>query len=242
MDKSDSSESVWLSVIIPVFNEEAALPLTLSLLEQGCTDGVEVIVADGGSTDGSAAVCAGKSVRWVNAEKGRAAQMNAGANVAKGSVLVFLHADTRIPPGFVRELGCFRASHKFWGRFNVALDGKHWAYRLISLMINQRSCCTGIATGDQAIFVKKSVFDIVGGFPDIPLMEDVEFSARLSALDSPLCSRMKVVTSSRRWENNGIVKTVLLMWWLRLQYFFGVSPERLAKIYYPQSHGSMIQQ
>jgi len=182
-----------------------------------------VIVADGGSDDGTTQLAAGRCDRVVIASRGRALQMNAGAREAKGDVLLFLHADTRLPPG-ADELvqGCL------WGRFDVQIEGRHRLLKLVAWSMNLRSRLTGIATGDQAIFVRREAFP---GFPELPLMEDVAFSKAMKRRGPPACLRARVTTSGRRWERGGILRTVLQMWRLRLAYFLGVSPDELARRY-----------
>ncbi len=158
--------------------------------------------------------------------------MNAGAAAATGDILLFLHADTRLPVDATKVIvSALREDGCNWGRFNVRLSGGHWLFRVIEKLMNLRSCLTGIATGDQGIFVSKRVFQSIGGYADIPLMEDVDISRRLGRLGRPACPRTPVVTSSRRWETHGILHTVFLMWWLRLAYAFGVDPKRLARMY-----------
>lgn len=182
-----------------------------------------MIVVDGGSEDGTAALAAGLCDRVVVAPRGRAAQMNAGARQAGGDVLVFLHADTRLPSN-ADELvqGCL------WGRFDVQIEGRHRLLKVVAWSMNLRSRLTGIATGDQAIFVRRQAFR---GFPEIPLMEDVAFSKAMRRVARPACLRDKVTTSGRRWESRGVVRTILLMWYLRLLFFFGTSVEDLARRY-----------
>lgn len=195
--------------------------------------GHEVIVVDGGSRDGTAALASDQVDQVLQAPRGRARQMNAGARVASGEMLLFLHADTRLPADADRLiLSALAAGEQVWGRFDVRISGTHWLFPMIAGMMNLRSCITGVATGDQALFMKKSAFASVGGFPDIPLMEDIEISRRLKRRRRPVCLRQKAVTSSRRWERRGVLRTIFLMWALRLAYALGVSPERLAQIYY----------
>jgi rSAM/selenodomain-associated transferase 2 len=191
-----------------------------------------VIVVDGGSTDGTAVLAAPLADRVIVAPAGRARQQNAGAAAAGGQVLLFLHADTRLPDGADRlVLEGLAASGHEWGRFDVRLDGRHPAFRAIEAGISLRSRITGIATGDQAIFVRRAAFEAVGGFPDVPLMEDVRLSSALLRRGRPLCLRAPVLTSSRRWEARGISRTVILMWRLRLEHALGADPERLARRY-----------
>jgi rSAM/selenodomain-associated transferase 2 len=183
-----------------------------------------VIVVDGGSEDGTAALAAGLCDRVVVAARGRAAQMNAGARMAKGEVLVFLHADTRLPP-LADEL---ILKSPLWGRFDVRIEGRHPLLPLVAWSMNLRSRLTGVATGDQAIFVRKDAFR---GFADIPLMEDVAFSKAMKRLGRPACLRSTVTTSGRRWESRGVLRTIVLMWWLRLRFFLGAPADSLARRY-----------
>ena len=180
-----------------------------------------MIVADGGSDDGTARLAAGLCDRVVVAPRGRASQMNAGAREARGDILLFLHADTRLPGNFI--LG-----KHVWGRFDVRIEGRHWLLPVVAWSMNLRSRLTGIATGDQAIFVRRDAFS---GFPELPLMEDVEFCKRMKRRSRPACLRARVVTSGRRWESRGVARTIFLMWKLRLLYALGTPPEKLARFY-----------
>ena len=182
-----------------------------------------MIVVDGGSEDGTAALAAGRCDRVIVAPPGRATQMNAGAREARGEVLVFLHADTRLPPNADELVGGF-----LWGRFDVQIDGRHPLLKIVAWSMNLRSRLTGIATGDQAIFVRRHAFR---GFPRLPLMEDVAFSKAMKRIARPACLREKVTTSGRRWESRGVLRTILLMWQLRAMYAMGVSAEDLARRY-----------
>ncbi|MEW6764549.1 MAG: TIGR04283 family arsenosugar biosynthesis glycosyltransferase [Pseudomonadota bacterium] len=221
-----------LSIIVPVLNEAAVLPGTLDRLRGLRAAGHEVIVADGGSTDGSAALAQSWADRVIEAPVGRARQMNAGAAVASGSVLLFLHADTHLPKEAGREVfaGLGTGRHD-WGRFDIRLSGRRPMLRMVEFMMNLRSRLTGIATGDQAIFVRRALFERIGGFPDIPLMEDIALSRALKRHGPPLCLKIRAVTSSRRWERHGLLRTILLMWWLRLLHALGVPAEKLARHY-----------
>ena len=211
-----------LSVVVPVLNEASGMRDALQALAPLRARGHEVIVVDGGSSDGSADIAAGLCDRVLSAARGRAAQMNAGARVANGDVLLFLHADTRLPADFVIPDACV------WGRFDVRIDGRHQLLKVVACAMNLRSRLTGIATGDQAIFVRRAIFP---GFPEIALMEDVALSRILKKIDPPSCLRERVVTSGRRWEAHGVLRTIFLMWRLRLLYFLGVSPDALARKY-----------
>lgn len=219
-----------LSVIVPVLNEAPAIAGALAALQPLRAQGHEVIVVDGGSDDGTVALAQAGADRVIAAARGRARQMNAGAATARGDVLLFLHADTRLPPRADRLI-VEALAHRGWGRFDVRLSGRQPMLRVIERAMNWRSRLTGIATGDQAIFVRRDRFEAVGGFPGIPLMEDIALSRRLKAFGPPRCLAARVVTSSRRWEAGGIARTVLLMWRLRLAYFLGADPARLAQRY-----------
>lgn len=223
-----------ISIIIPVLNEANAIEKTLLALQEFRAEGHEVIVVDGGSRDDSVNLSCPFADRVINSTVGRSRQMNAGARIAKGDILLFLHADTFLPKDAALQiLEGMEKRGRSWGRFNVRLTGKHPFLRVIGHLMNWRSRLTGIATGDQAIFVSRRLFESVGGFPDIDLMEDIALSKILKRNSRPLCLRGKVLTSSRRWERNGIIRTILHMWYLRLSYFFGADPNRLAITYRP---------
>ena len=225
-----------LSVVIPCLNEADGIVAALDRLQPLRRRGVEVIVVDGGSSDGSAALAAPLADRVLAAPRGRASQMNAGATVARGPVLLFLHADCALPADGDRLIvDGLQASGKYWGRFDVNLDGAHPLLRLIAFMMNWRSRLTGIATGDQGIFVTRARYDAVGGFPAIPLMEDIALSKSLKTCGAPLCLRARITTSGRRWERHGVLRTVLLMWRLRFAYFRGAEPADLA-VRYDSAH------
>ena len=221
-----------LSIIIPTLNEADRIDSLLASLQPLRQQGHELIVVDGGSSDGSAAQARRGADRVCIAPRGRALQMNAGAGIARGSVLLFLHADTELSPiaaeAVLEELG---SSGRDWGRFDVDIAGRHPMLRVIAWCMNQRSRLTGIATGDQALFVRRATFGAVGGFPNQPLMEDIELSKRLRHLSRPLCLRTRIITSGRRWETYGVWRTIGLMWRLRWLYWRGVPPERLATLY-----------
>ena len=221
-----------LSIIVPALNEALSIVDHLAGLQPLRHRGAEVIFADGGSSDGTAELASSRVDAVVTAPRGRARQMNAGAARARGDVLLFLHADTRLPPAadaLVQRV--LAAGAPAWGRFDVAIAGRHWLLPVVAWCMNRRSRLTGIATGDQALFVRRDVFEAVGGFPDIPLMEDVALSRRLKRAGRPLCLRQRVVTSGRRWESRGVLRVVVLMWRLRLAYFLGCDPARLAAAY-----------
>jgi len=221
-----------LSVVIPVLNEAARLPETLAQQAGMRARGVEVIDVDGGSHDDSVAIARTAGVETLCAEPGRARQMNAGAARATGDALLFLHADTTLPPradAIVRE--ALAGSRHAWGRFDVIIEGRPWMLRVVAAMMNLRSRLTGIATGDQAMFMTRAAFDAVGGFPDQPLMEDIELSRRLLNLSAPACVHHKVCASGRRWEARGVWHTITLMWRLRWAYWRGTPPDELARAY-----------
>jgi rSAM/selenodomain-associated transferase 2 len=223
-----------ISIIIPVLNEARLIVQLLSALQSLRAAGHEVIVVDGGSADDSVTLSHPFSDRIISSRRGRSRQMNAGANLASGDILLFLHVDTFLPKGATQWIiNGLKRKGKNWGRFDVRLSGKHYFLRIVEHLMNFRSRATGIATGDQAIFVRREVFEAVGGFPDIDLMEDIALSKILKRYGRPLCLRQRVVTSSRRWEKNGVLCTILQMWRLRLAYALGAEPRRLAQLYEP---------
>ncbi|MES2951001.1 MAG: TIGR04283 family arsenosugar biosynthesis glycosyltransferase [Pseudomonadota bacterium] len=241
-----------LSIVIPVLNEAPGIAQALMALAPLRVRGVQIIVVDGGSADDTVVQArqtlqapangpAGRDVAlpadarsWlvITSPPGRAAQMNAGAQQAGGSTLLFLHADTHLPSAADTLIAqaLDRGTHH-WGRFDVHISGQHGMLRVIAALMNRRSRRSGIATGDQALFMTRAAFDKAGGFPAQPLMEDIEMSKRLLRLSRPACLRAQVVTSGRRWETRGVWRTVLLMWRLRFAYWRGASPEHLAELY-----------
>jgi len=220
-----------LSIVIPTLNEAAGIEATLKALQPLRARGVELVLADGGSGDTTVAVARPWVDSVVDAPRGRALQMNAGAARARADALMFLHADTRLPPlGDVLALRSL-AEGACWGRFDVRIEGRPRMLRVVAALMNLRSRLSGIATGDQAIFVTRAAFDRVGGFPAQPLMEDVEISRRLKRLGRPACLSAKVRTSGRRWEQRGVWRTIVLMWQLRWRYWRGESAARLAEAY-----------
>lgn len=219
-----------VSIIIPVLDEEDCLRENLPYLQVFRQQGHEIIVVDGGSRDGSHSLAAGLVDMCLYSAPGRARQMNRGAAHAGGEWLWFLHIDTRAPADAVRAILEVGGRHD-WGRFDVTLEPSSPLLRVVARMMNLRSRLTGIATGDQGIFIRRQVFEAAGGFPVMALMEDVEMSRRLKRHGPPACLRQRVRTSSRRWREQGEWRTILLMWGLRLGYFLGVEPERLARWY-----------
>ena len=220
-----------LSIVVPALNEAAGIVATLQALAPLRARGVELVLADGGSTDGTAALAAPWVDAVVQAPRGRALQMNAGAARARSEVLLFLHADTLLPAGADGLALQAVAAGACWGRFDVDIQGRPWMLRVVAALMNLRSRATGIATGDQAMFCTRAAFAQVGGFPVQPLMEDIELSRRLKRLGPPACLRARVRTSGRRWEQRGVWRTILLMWRLRWRYWRGASPDSLARAY-----------
>jgi rSAM/selenodomain-associated transferase 2 len=223
-----------LSIVIPTLNEAENIPGLLHGLARLRERGAEIIVADGGSSDGTAALAAPDVDKVITCPTGRALQMNAGASQANGDILLFLHADTQLPDDadalVIEGLGSGR---RRWGRFDVAIEGKSQMLGVIAGMMNWRSRMTGISTGDQAIFVTRALFQQVGGYPEIRLMEDVAFTRTLKRHGKPLALNARVRTSGRRWEKHGVLQTTWLMWRLRFAYWRGVHPDDLAALYAP---------
>jgi rSAM/selenodomain-associated transferase 2 len=216
-----------LTVVVPTLNEAHGIRAALEALAPLRARGHEVIVADGGSSDATARLAFGLCDQIIHAPRGRASQMNAGARVATGDALVFLHADTRLP---AHADAAIRSAleKRPWGRFDVKIEGRHALLKVVACAMNLRSRLTGIATGDQAIFVRRDAFR---GFPEIALMEDIAFCKAMKRRSPPACLRETVLTSGRRWESRGVLRTIVLMWRLRLLYFLGASPERLVRLY-----------
>ena len=222
-----------LSVIVPTLDEASCVAGLLGDLAPLRASGHELIVIDGGSTDNTVGIAAPLVDRVISAERGRALQMNAGAHVATGDILWFLHADTRVAADAAQRLidACAN-DHAVWGRFDVRLAGATPLLRVVAAMMNLRSRLTGVATGDQGIFVAREQFLAGGGFPAIPLMEDIALSKILRRLARPACIRHpRLQTSGRRWEKHGVIRTILLMWRLRLAYALGTPPQKLARRY-----------
>lgn len=220
-----------MSIVVPVLNEARNIQATLKQLQAMRRRGTEIIVVDGGSQDDTVALCQPLADTVLQGAPGRARQMNAGAAQARGTTLLFLHADTLLPPDADTRVGEALAAGARWGRFDVRIAGRHWMLPVIAFMMNLRSRLSGIATGDQAIFVRRDAFEQVGGFPDQPLMEDIGISAALKRLGPPACLRVPVITSGRRWESRGVWRTMTLMWHLRWRYWRGDSPQQLAQRY-----------
>lgn len=227
-----TTPTTLISIIIPVLNEEDSIKSLLQQLQRYRQQGHEIIVVDGGSHDKTVANSASLSDKVILSEPGRATQMNQGARQASQEILWFLHADTTPSEYSIDRIHQALVINDIdWGRFNIKLSGRNILYRVIERMINLRSCFSGIATGDQGIFVKKKTFEKVGGYSNLPLMEDIDLSRKLKKLSPPFCIKEKIMTSSRRWEQYGILATMLLMWRLRFLFWIGVSADKLAAQY-----------
>jgi rSAM/selenodomain-associated transferase 2/rSAM/selenodomain-associated transferase 1 len=228
-----------LSIVMPTFNEAGRVAARLGALQGLRAQGVEIVVADGGSADETARLARPLCDVLISAPRGRASQMNAGARIARGGALLFLHADTRLPEEAARRLcEALARSGRAWGRFDVAIEGRSRWLPVVAACMNLRSALTGVATGDQAIFMTRAAFEAIGGFPDIALMEDIAASRALKRLSRPVRLREKAHTSGRRWDTHGALRTILLMWRLRLAYFLGAAPDALARRYGYEPRGS----
>jgi len=225
--------SAMISIIIPALNEAEGIAATLQHMQSFRRDGHELLLADGGSHDNTVALATPMVDQVLGCAPGRATQMNVGAHAAKGDILWFVHADTVVQAGMDRLiLSALRKTEKAWGHFTVRLSGKAPLLRVVETAMNWRSSLTGIATGDQGLFVRRETFEQLNGYAEIPLMEDIEICGRLKrSAGAPLRLSEKMITSSRRWESRGILRTVLLMWRLRFSYFFGTDPAELARRY-----------
>jgi len=221
---------VKFSIIAPVLNEDLGIEKFLSALQILRKHG-EIIIVDGGSQDNTITLAKPLADIIINSPRGRSKQMNVGARAANGKILLFLHADSYLPTDALALIEQGMSPNKQWGRFDIQLSDTHWIFRVLAQFMNWRSRLTGISTGDQALFVEKQLFNQAGQFPEISLMEDIAICKKLQLFSPPLCLKAKVTTSSRRWKQFGITRTILLMWWLRLLYFFGCNPETLAQLY-----------
>jgi rSAM/selenodomain-associated transferase 2 len=230
--------SIMISIVIPAYNEGEAIIDSLRALFE-THDVEQCVVIDASDAEVFKSIQAKvhstlpglKLIYTEAAEKGRSAQMNQGAFISSGSVLLFLHADTLLPEGALTQIQSGIEDGWHWGRFDVCFDNSGWIYKIISSMMNWRSRISGIATGDQVIFMTRAAFDLVGNFDNQELMEDVAMSKKLKTFGRPLCLESKVQTAARRWERKGVFRTIILMWWLRLAYWLGVPPKRLAERY-----------
>jgi len=219
-----------IAIIVPVFNEERALPALIANLRQLSVK--DVLIVDGGSTDHTHQLLENSAMRWISSPPGRSVQMNTGAQSSSSDILLFIHSDTAIDSSHILVIKqAMKNASCVGGRFDVSLSGHGIALRMIAWFINMRSRLTGISTGDQCQFVRRTVFEAMGGFPEQALMEDIEFSKRLKRHGKIACLSEQVVTSSRRWETHGVMRTVWLMWKLRFLYWLGVSPEKLSLMY-----------
>lgn len=222
-----------ISIIVPTLNEAKGISHTLSPLQPFRGKSVEIIVVDGGSSDDTLQIAKPLADQVLSSRRGRAPQMNTAAAVAQGETLLFLHADTSIDAAALASLQHTVVTHKgSWGRFDVQPNRPRLAFRMITTLMNWRSCITGIVTGDQAMFVQHRLFEEVGGYPQIALMEDIALSRKLKSKSNPVCLSQPVTINMRYWEQHGILRSVLRMWRLRLAYFFNAAPERLHKHYY----------
>lgn len=228
----DASSDISLSIVVPVLNEARHLPRFLQHLMLWESKGCEVLLVDGGSTDNTVPIVREMGLSIVAAKCGRANQMNAGAAATKGQMLLFLHADTYLPDKADQIIHhALTNKRHVWGRFNVCIAGASKLLPIIATLMNVRSSLTGIATGDQAMFMMRTAFDEAKGFPVLPLMEDIALSSKLKKIFAPICIKNKVTTSGRRWEEKGILRTILLMWRLRFAYWRGVPAYKLAEMY-----------
>lgn len=218
-------------IIVPVLNESAALSQQLGEFDVLRAMGAQVLLVDGGSTDLTVKLARDAGFDVLESAPGRARQMNAGARAATSDLLLFLHVDTHLPPGALQQIENHLNSKRGWGRFDVIISGNSSWLKVISFCMNWRSRLTGIATGDQTFFMTREMFERVDGFPEQPLMEDIEMSKRLKRFSPPVCLSDRVVTSGRRWDQKGVWKTILLMWRLRWSYWRGVPASELARLY-----------
>ena len=222
-----------LSIVIPALNEAANIAAALQPLQAMRSRGAEVILVDGGSGDSTRQTAIAHVDRVIDSARGRARQMNAGAKIAQGDVLLFLHADSILPADAdLSIVDALNSKTHNWGRFDVSITGSHFLFPVIGWFMNQRSRLSGIATGDQGLFITADAFGKVGGFADIPLMEDVAICAALKKISAPVCLRQSIATSGRRWERHGVWRTVFLMWRIRFAYFLGADPAILHRDYY----------
>ena len=226
-----ADERPFLSLILPVLNEASTVAEQLAMLQGLRERGAELLVVDGGSSDATVALALAGSDQVLSSPRGRALQMNVGARASRGEVLLFVHADTTLPRDADALIRAAIVGGATWGRFDVRIDGRHPLLRVVETMMNWRSRLTGIATGDQAIFVRRDAFLAVGAYPELPLMEDIALSTRLKRIARPACLRQPVLTSGRRWEKHGVMRTIALMWRLRASYFLGADPQQLALRY-----------
>jgi rSAM/selenodomain-associated transferase 2 len=223
-----------ISIVVPVLNEADGIVSFLQAIQPSRRAGHQLIIVDGGSNDATVKLAEPLVDHVVRSTRGRARQMNAGADAANGAVILFLHADCRLPEGGTAAIrAAIESGVRGWGRYDIRLTGDRFLFRVVEWFMNTRSRLTGIATGDQGIFVERELFISIGGFPEIPLMEDIALSTRLKRIERPICLDARIATSSRRWERGGAWRTIWLMWRLRYAYWRGADPATLAQIYYP---------
>lgn len=222
---------IQATIIIPTHNEASNIRYCLTQLKHLQEKGFEIILVDGSSTDNTPQLAKDLCDTIIITPAGRAQQMNTGALHAHGETLFFLHADTQLPKDFAELPAYIQKKSLYWGRFDVELSSDQKIFKIIANMMNLRSRITGICTGDQVFFMSKSLYKLSGGYPEIALMEDIAMSKKLKVICAPFCLRQKVQTSSRRWEQHGIIKTIIKMWYLRLAYFIGIDPKKLAQQY-----------
>jgi rSAM/selenodomain-associated transferase 2 len=225
---------IYLSIIIPVFNEATTIVQTLGRLKDDV--GVELIVVDGGSQDNTVELAKQMGVKVISSPiSGRAQQMNIGAVAARGDILLFLHADTQLPQNYQKIVQLTLAKEKvIAGAFELAIDGQQWSLRLVEKMVNWRSHFLSLPYGDQAIFLDKKVFQDLGGFANLPIMEDFEFVQRLKRRGKIAIVPVAVLTSGRRWQKLGVFKTTLINQLIIVGYYLGISPARLRHFYQNQ--------
>jgi len=231
---AEHSFKTMLSIIIPTLNEENNIARVINDIKSSIQlENYEIIICDGGSSDKTTFIAESLCDQVVISPAGRGGQLNHGAKNAHGDILLFLHADTSLPIHFDKMITNAIATNpgKSWGRFDLRLSGEKVIFRIVERLINIRSRITFISTGDQCLFMTREIFENVNGFKHIPLMEDVDISKRLKNVCPPICIACPVVSSSRRWEEKGILRTILLMWWLRLLFYMGISPETLKRLY-----------
>lgn len=225
------SQVLTVAVVVPVLNEAASLAAVVQQALQLTEQGASVVFVDGGSTDGTVRLLQARGFDVLVSRPGRALQMNAGAVHTVSDLLLFLHADTTLPPAAMGHIRRALSSAHVWGRFDVRIEGRSRWLPVVAFMMNARSRFTGIATGDQAFFMTRTAFEAVGGFPEQPLMEDIDLSVKLKKLSRPACLRCKVTTSGRRWDTRGAWHTIVLMWRLRWAYWRGATPDEIARAY-----------
>jgi rSAM/selenodomain-associated transferase 2 len=227
---SENIDAAKISIIIPAINEAGNIKEAIATIE--LSKNIEVIVVDGGSQDDTVAIAQSLGVKVISSSAGRAAQMNAGAMAASGEILLFLHADTRLPTGFDAMIPIvLQQTGTVAGAFNLRIDASLLSLRWVEWGVNLRSRFCQMPYGDQAIFVTKQIFQEIGCFPELPIMEDFELIRRLKRTGRILIISVPVVTSARRWLQKGVLKTTLLNQIVIIAYLLGVSPKRIHSWY-----------